>query len=77
MRTIQVVLEEDLLRAADREARRNRVNRSALLRTALREFLRRKHLEEQVKRDRRGYERHPIQPGEFAAWDQVRSWPKD
>ena len=41
MQTIQVVLEEDLLRAADRAARRVRVNRSALIREALREHLKR------------------------------------
>ena len=36
METIQVVLEEDLLRRADRAARRLKVDRSALLREALR-----------------------------------------
>lgn len=35
MKTVQVVIEEDLLRAADAAARRNRVNRSALFREAL------------------------------------------
>ena len=41
MQTIQVVLEEKLLRDADRAARRVRVNRSALIREALREHLKR------------------------------------
>jgi metal-responsive CopG/Arc/MetJ family transcriptional regulator len=36
METIQVVLDSKLLRAADRAARRSRLNRSALVRAALR-----------------------------------------
>ena len=41
MTTIQVVLEDSLLQAADRAVRRLKVNRSALIRDALREHLRR------------------------------------
>ena len=41
METIQVVLGSTLLRATDGAARRARVNRSALVREALREYLKR------------------------------------
>ena len=58
MTTIQVVLEDSLLQAADRAVRRLKVNRSALIRDALREHLRRLSLHEQERRDREGYARH-------------------
>jgi metal-responsive CopG/Arc/MetJ family transcriptional regulator len=41
METVQVVLDKELLRATDQAARRTKRNRSALVRDALREHLRR------------------------------------
>ncbi len=76
MNTIQVVIEEDLLRAANRVARRLKVNRSALIRDALREHLRRLRLEDLERREREAYERTPDDPAEFAAWDKAAAWPE-
>lgn len=75
METIQVVLDSALLRATDGAAKRARVNRSALVRDALREYL--KHLEtrELEARDRRGYEEHPDVSTEASDWEQVAAWP--
>ena len=77
MTTIQVVLEESLLQATDRAVRRLKVNRSALIRDALREHLRRLGVLENERRDREGYARRPIAKGEFEAWDKVAAWPDD
>lgn len=76
MNTIQVVIEEDLLRSANRVARRLKVNRSALIRDALREHLRRLRLEDLERREREAYERTPDDPAEFAAWDKAAAWPE-
>ena len=76
METIQVVLDEDLLRATDRVAKRTKVNRSALVREALREYLKRIHYQELERRDREGYEKHP-DTGELAAWEGVAAWPEE
>jgi metal-responsive CopG/Arc/MetJ family transcriptional regulator len=73
--TIQVVLEEKLLKTADRAARRLKLNRSALIRDALREHLRRLRTLDRERADREGYERFPDQ--EFAVWDRVASWPEE
>ena len=73
MQTIQVVLDEDLLRAADRAAKRTKVNRSALVRDALREHLKTMHYKELERRDRQGYEAQP-ETGEPAAWEGVAAW---
>ncbi len=75
--TIQVVLEPELLRAADRTARRIKVNRSALIRDALRDHLKRLATKERERRDRDGYRRHPDDLAEARAWAAVASWPPE
>src|SRR2546425_322244 len=77
MTTIQVVLEDSLLQATDRAVRRLKVNRSVLIRDALREHLRRLSILEKERRDREGYARHPIARDEFGVWDKVTAWPDD
>jgi metal-responsive CopG/Arc/MetJ family transcriptional regulator len=64
-----------LVRAADRAARRLNVNRSALIRDALREHLKRLRTREKERLDREGYQSFP--DDEFAVWDRVASWPED
>ena len=76
MSTIQVVIEEDLLRSADRAARDLKVNRSLLIRDALREHLRRLRVGDLERQEREAYEKTPDDPAEFAAWDEVAAWPK-
>ena len=75
MATIQVVLDSALLRAADGAARRARTNRSALIREALREYLRQQRVLELEARDREGYMRWPDKSHEI--WERVASWPTE
>jgi metal-responsive CopG/Arc/MetJ family transcriptional regulator len=77
MSTIQVVLDEDLLRAADQAAEQVGVNRSALIRDALREYLRRLLARRLEEIDRAGYERHPDSSEDLAVWEGVAAWPED
>ena len=76
METIQVVLDSKLLRAADSAARRARVNRSALIREALRVHLKRLRLQELEALDRKGYQDHPVSKKEIAGWERVAVWPE-
>ena len=76
MQTIQIVLEEDLLKAADREVKRLRTNRSKLFRTALREHLMRKAVNDKEAADRAGYLKTP-EGDEMAAFEKVMAWPED
>lgn len=76
METIQVVLEAELLRAANGAAKRVRLNRSALIREALREHLKRLRALEIEARDRQGYRKRPETAGEAAAWEKVAHWPE-
>ncbi len=77
MHVVQVVLDEALLRAADRAAQRVRTNRSALIRDALREHLKRLQIQELERRDRRGYRSHPDANGDLAVWERVAQWPEE
>lgn len=74
--TIQIVLDRKLLKAADSAAKRQRVNRSALIRDALERHL--KHLRElQLEaQDRRGYLAKPQREKEYRIWEDVASWPR-
>jgi metal-responsive CopG/Arc/MetJ family transcriptional regulator len=76
METVQIVLDKLLLRAADRAARRTRQNRSALVRDALREHLRRLEVAAQEERDRQGYARQPQTRDEALAWEREAAWPQ-
>ena len=76
METIQVVLGSTLLRATDGAAKRARVNRSALVREALREYLKRLETRELEARDRAGYDEHPDVSAEAADWERVAAWPE-
>ncbi|HVF61559.1 MAG TPA: ribbon-helix-helix protein, CopG family [Thermoanaerobaculia bacterium] len=75
--TVQVVLDEELLREADRAARAAQVNLSELVRAALREHLRRLKVLEQEALDRCGYERDPDRAGDVARWERAAAWPDD
>jgi metal-responsive CopG/Arc/MetJ family transcriptional regulator len=74
METIQVVLDSELLRATSEAAERARVNRSSLVRKALREYLKRLHAQEIEALDRQGYLRRPDTGRTAAAWEGVASW---
>lgn len=76
METIQVVLNADLLRSTDGAAKRAGMNRSALVREALREYLKQLKLRELEGRDRAGYEKRPDVSTEAADWERVASWPE-
>ena len=77
MEIVQIVLDKKLLHAADRAAKRTRRNRSALVRDALREHLRRLELRANEERDREGYARHSQAGGEARAWESEAAWPPE
>jgi len=75
MQTIQVVLEEKLLKDADRVVKRTKTNRSALIREALREYLKRARERELDEQERRGYERFPQTLEETEWLERAAVWP--
>jgi len=77
MKIVQIVLDEKLLHAADQAAKRARQNRSALVRDALREHLRRLQLRASEERDRQGYSRRPLADAEMRSWESEARWPEE
>jgi metal-responsive CopG/Arc/MetJ family transcriptional regulator len=75
--TIQVVIDDGLLEAADRLAKRSKVNRSALLREALRAYLKKQHYRDLERREREAYEKRPDDLREIALWAAAAAWPDD
>jgi len=74
MRTIQMTLDEDLVRAVDRVSKQLHTNRSAFTRKALREALARYNLEQLERKHRQGYERNPVGTDEFSVWETEQAW---
>jgi len=75
METIQVVLDKKLLHATDQAARQTKQNRSALVRDALREHLRRLETRAREERDRQGYSTQPQTTAETDVWEAEAVWP--
>ena len=77
MDIVQIVLDKKLLRAADQAAKRTRRTRSALVRDALREHLRRFELRAREERDRQGYSRYSQVDAEARGWESEATWPEE
>jgi len=73
-KTIAVRIDEELLCAIDRRARRGQ--RSEIVREALQMWIARRDLAEKVRRHREGYARRPVKPGEFGPVLGAQVWPK-
>ncbi|MGH9412577.1 MAG: CopG family transcriptional regulator [Terriglobales bacterium] len=77
MKAVQIVFDEKLLQATDREARRSKCNRSALVREALREHLHRLQIRAWEEQEREGYARIPQDMAEVEFWESQAVWPED
>jgi len=74
MRTIQMTLDDDLVKTVDRVSKQLRTSRSAFTRKALREALTRYNLEQMERKHLQGYERHPVAADEFSVWETEQAW---
>ncbi len=74
MRTVQMTLDDDLVKAVDRVSKELRTSRSAFARKALRDALARCTLEQLEHKHRRGYERYPVAADEFTVWEIEQAW---
>lgn len=77
MEIVQIVLDKELLEAADQAARRTKRNRSALVRDALREHLRNLALRAKEERDRKGYSTPRQSAEESLMWEAEAAWPQE
>ena len=74
MKTVQMTLDEDLIKAVDSVSKHLHTSRSAFTRKALREALARYSLEQLERKHRQGYELHPVAIDEFSVWETEQAW---
>jgi metal-responsive CopG/Arc/MetJ family transcriptional regulator len=77
METIQIVIDEELLRATDRAAEGAGCSRSEFVCEALRAHLKRLEVLAMEERDRLGYAAMKPDPDESVVWEAEASWPAE
>ena len=74
MRTIQMTLDDDLVDAVDRLAKKLKTTRSAFARKALREAIKQVNIKSLENKHKRGYDRYPAGKTEFSVWESEQEW---
>lgn len=74
MKTIQMTIDERLLRLVDKLSRARKTTRSAFIRDALEAEIQRQKIRENEARHIEGYARKPVAPGEFDIWLKQQDW---
>lgn len=74
MKTVQMTLDEGLVDAVDKAAKRIGTTRSAFAREALRAALGKVRAGEMEKKHREGYMRKPVKRREFSVWEEEQVW---
>lgn len=74
VKTIQMTIDEQLLKLIDKMSKARKTTRSAFIRDALEAEIRRQRIRENEVRHAEGYARVPVQPGEFDVWLNEQDW---
>lgn len=74
MRTIQMTLDDKLVKEVDRLVKDLHTTRSAFTRDALRQAIRRLQVRRLEEKHRKGYARKPVAEDEFAIWESDQQW---
>lgn len=74
MRTVQMTLDEELVKLVDKIAKELKTTRSSFTRKALREAIERLNIKRLEEEHRKGYEIHPVGKYEFSVWESEHEW---
>jgi len=74
MRTIQMTLDDDLVKKVDAIATELNTTRSAFTRDALREAVKEYNIRRLELKHRQGYSAHPVNREEFSVWEKEQNW---
>ena len=74
MKTVQMTLDEQLVKAVDSAARKLGTTRSGFTREALRSALKEVRVRELELKHREGYKRKPVRRREFSDWESEQVW---
>jgi metal-responsive CopG/Arc/MetJ family transcriptional regulator len=77
VKTVQVTIDETLLKQVDNVVAELGTNRSAFMRDALQLALRQRQLRMLEEQHRVGYERQPVTADEFDIWQDEQIWEAD
>ena len=74
MKTIQMTLDEGLVKSVDRVVKKMNTTRSAFTRDALREAIKKYSVTQLEEKHRKGYEKMPVDTTEFSVWESEQAW---
>ena len=74
MRTIQMTLDDELVKEVDTIAKQLQTTRSAFTRDALREAVKQYNTRRLELMHRQGYSIHPVNKEEFSVWEKEQNW---
>ena len=74
MRTVQMTLDEDLVKKVDAIANELHTTRSAFTRNALREAVKHHNIRRLELKHRQGYVVQPVNKEEFSVWEKEQNW---
>ena len=74
MKTIQMTMDDDLVKTVDDAVKALHTTRSAFTRDALRQAVKGMHLRKLEERHRLGYIKKPVSGGEFDGWETEQKW---
>jgi len=74
MKTIQMTLDEELIKSVDQVVKKLHTTRSAFTRSALRQAISNYNIQKLEKKQQKGYQSHPVQADEFDLWEDEQAW---
>ncbi|MDX1777126.1 MAG: ribbon-helix-helix protein, CopG family [Desulfobulbales bacterium] len=74
MKTVQMTLDDELVKEVDEIVKEQKTSRSEFTRKALRHALQQFRDEQREKAHRSGYEKKPVAPEEFSPWEDEQQW---
>jgi metal-responsive CopG/Arc/MetJ family transcriptional regulator len=74
MKTVQMTLDDDLVKAVDKVAKQQKTSRSEFTRHALRDALEKVRIKQLEKAHKSGYQKKPVANDEFSVWDDEQEW---
>lgn len=74
MKTIQMTLDEDLVKTVDNVVKTLHTTRSAFARDALRQAVKGMHIRRLEEQHRLGYSKKPAENSEFNVWESEQKW---
>ncbi len=74
MRTVQMTLDVELVKAVDKVVKKLKTTRSAFTRLALQKAIEDLATAELEHKHRKGYQAHPAGKREFSVWESEQDW---